>query len=64
MSCEHSKQLITSAFELKFNDNTMFELQKYNQASSSVPHYSSLLTFLNFHTRPLKPERVSHTPVK
>ena len=49
MGCEPSGQFITSALELKFDDNTMFEWQKYNQVSSSVPHYSSLLTFLGLH---------------
>ena len=46
MGCEPSGQFITSALELKFDDNTMFEWQKYNQVSPSVPHYSSLLIFL------------------
>ena len=46
MGCEPFGQFITTALELKFDDNTMLEWQKYNQVSSSVPHYSSLLTFL------------------
>ena len=64
MGCEPSEQFITSALELKFHDNTMFEWQKHSQVSSSVPHYSSLLTFLNLMRRPLKPGRVGHTPIK
>ena len=51
MGCEPSRQFITSALELKFDDNTMFEWKKYNQVSSSVPHYSSLLTFLGLCTQ-------------
>ena len=47
MGCEPSGPFITSALELKFDDNMMFEWQMYSQASSSVPHYSSLFTFLN-----------------
>ena len=51
MGCEPFGQFITSALELKFDNNTMFEWQKYNQVSSSVPHYSSLLTFLSLRTQ-------------
>ena len=51
MGCEPSGQLITSALELNFDDNTMFEWQRYNQVSSSVPHYSSFFTFLGLHAQ-------------
>ena len=51
MGCEPSGQFITSALELKFDDNTMFEWQRYNQVSYSVPHYSALLTSLGLHAQ-------------
>ena len=47
MDCEPSGPFITSALELKLDDNTMFEWQKYSQDSPTVPHFSSLLQFLN-----------------
>ena len=64
MGCEPSRQFITSALELKFDDNTMFEWKKYNQVSSSVPHYSSLLTFLGLRAQVTETWKGQHTPVK
>ena len=66
MGCESSRQFITSALELKFDDNTMFEWQKYmyNQVSSSVPLYSSLLTFFCLRAQVTETGRVDHTPIK
>ena len=51
MGCESPEKFVTSALELKFDDNTMFEWQRYNQVSYSVPHYSALLTSLDHHAQ-------------
>ena len=44
---EPSGPFITSLLELKLDATTMFEWQKFSQASASVPHYRDLLEFLN-----------------
>ena len=47
MDCEPSGQFITSLLELKLDPTTMFEWQKYSQGSTGIPHFSTLLEFLN-----------------
>ena len=71
MDCKPSGQFITSALELKLDDNTIFEWQKYSQSSTSVPHYSDFLTFLNLRVeatatiknRPSAPNKTPSFPV-
>ena len=38
---------VTSVVELKLDQNTMFEWQKYSQEATGVPHYGDMLNFLN-----------------
>ena len=38
---------ITSLLELKLDPGTMFEWQKHSQESSTVPHFNTLLEFIN-----------------
>ncbi len=47
MGCEPSGPFVTSMLELKLDTNTMFEWQKHSQESTSVPHYTALLDFIN-----------------
>ena len=47
MEYEPSSSFITSVLELKLDTNTMFEWQKYSQDSVDVPHYQSILEFIN-----------------
>lgn len=47
MDYEPSGSFITSMMELKLDQNTMFEWQKFSQKSIDVPHYNELLEFLN-----------------
>ena len=47
MDHEPSGPFITSALELKLDATTMFEWQKYSQDSLRVPHFSTLLEFIN-----------------
>ena len=45
-SMDH-EPFITSMIELKLDQSTMFEWQKFTQKSTDVPHYDELLEFLN-----------------
>ena len=47
MDYEPSGPFITSVLELKMDTSTMFEWQKHSQDTNDVPHYSTLLEFLN-----------------
>ena len=47
MDCEPSGPFVTSAIELKFDETTMFEWQKHTHEAVNVPHFSSLLDFIN-----------------
>ena len=47
MDHEPSVSFITSMMELKLDQSTMFEGQKFSQKSTDVPHYDKLLKFLN-----------------
>ena len=47
MGCEPSGPFITSILELKLDDTTSFEWQKYSQDLTDFPHYSDMLAFLD-----------------
>ena len=47
MGHEPSDFFITSLLELKLDQNTMFEWQKFSQESKCVPPYTDLLKFIN-----------------
>ena len=47
MDCEPLGPFVTSALELKLDSSTVFEWQKASQDSSTVPHYSVFLEFIN-----------------
>ena len=47
MECELPGSFITSVLELKLDQDTMFEWQKHSHESTTVPHYSELLDFIN-----------------
>ena len=47
MDYEPPGPFITSVLELKLDQNTQFEWQKHSNESSTVPHYSELLEFIN-----------------
>ena len=47
MSCAPPGPFITSILELKLDDNTSFEWQKFSQDLPDFPHYDKLLAFLN-----------------
>ena len=47
MDCEPPGPFITSLLELKLDPGTMFEWQKHSQESSAVPHFTTLLEFIN-----------------
>ena len=47
MDYEPPGHFITSMLELKLDTTTLFEWHKYSQDSSTVPHSSSLLEFIN-----------------
>ena len=47
MDQDPSGAFITSMMELKLDQTTMFEWQKTNQTTKSVPHYQAILEFLN-----------------
>ena len=51
MDHEPSGSFITSMIELKLDQSTMFEWQKFSQKSTDVPHYNELLGFLNLHAQ-------------
>ena len=53
MDHEPSGSFITSMIELKLDQSTMFEWQKFSQKSTDVPHYE-LLEFLNLRTQACK----------
>ena len=55
MGYEPSGLFITSALELKLDEATMFEWQKHRQKSEGVPHYQSLLEFLNLRAQATEP---------
>ena len=47
MSCAPLGLFITSVLELKLDDNTSFEWQKFSQDLPDFTHYDKLLSFLN-----------------
>ena len=47
MDCDPSNPFVTSIIELKLDPNTMFEWQKYSQEQLDVPHYQSILDFID-----------------
>ena len=47
MECEPSGPFVTSVLELKLDTGTMFEWQKHTSSSTSVPHFTELLKFVN-----------------
>ena len=47
MGCEPSGPFIASVLELKLDQNTSFEWQKFSQSMPGIPHYSKMLEFLN-----------------
>ena len=47
MESELPGSFITSVLELKLDQDTMFEWQKHSHESTTVPHYSELLDFIN-----------------
>ena len=47
MGCEPSGPFVTSMLELKLDTTTMFEWRKHSQESTSVPHFTALLDFVN-----------------
>ena len=47
MDYEPSSLFITSVLVLKLDTATMFEWQKHSQSSTEVPHYQSLLEFID-----------------
>ena len=47
MFCAPPGPFITSILELKLDDNTSFEWQKFSQDLPDFPHYDKLLAFLN-----------------
>ena len=47
MECELPGSFITSILKLKLDQDTMFEWQKCSHESTTVPHYSKLLDFIN-----------------
>ena len=51
MEYEPSGPFTMSALELKLDVNTMFEWQKNSQEESGVPHFNTLLEFINVRTQ-------------
>lgn len=47
MGHDPADSFITSLLELKLDQNTMFEWQRFSQESTSVPPYKDLLNFIN-----------------
>ena len=47
MGQEPSGSFITSLLELKLDQNTMFEWQKFSHDSTKMPHYNDLLRFID-----------------
>ena len=47
LGCELPGKFVTSMIELKLDTETLFEWQKYSQASVNVPHYDELLSFID-----------------
>ena len=47
LGCDLPKTFITSMIELKLDVNTLFQCQKHSQKSTVVPHYESLLEFID-----------------
>ena len=47
MGYEPSGPFVTSVLELKLDTGTMFEWQKHTSSSTSVPHFTELLEFVN-----------------
>jgi hypothetical protein len=46
MSCAPPGPFITSILELKLDESTSFEWQKFSQDLPDLPHYDKLLAFL------------------
>ena len=47
MDCDPSNPFVTSIIKLKLDPNTMFEWQKYSQEQLDVPHYQTILDFID-----------------
>ena len=47
MGYEPSRPFVTSVLELKLDTGTMFDWQKHTSSSTSVPHFTELLEFIN-----------------
>ena len=64
MGYDPSSPFITSAFELKLDQNTMFEGQRHSQRSTDVPHYQELLDVLNHRGQALESSITEGIPKK
>ena len=51
MGHDPSGPFLTSTIELKLDQNTMFEWQKYSQKSTTVQDYRDILEFLNLRSK-------------
>lgn len=49
--CDPLSQFITSIIQLKLDQNTLFEWQKYTQSVPNVPHFNDILEFIDLRAR-------------
>ena len=63
MGYEPSGAIITSILELKLDPTTLFEWQRESKTSTSVPHFSELMQFIDLHAQASEtsnPEKKQH----